>query len=65
MGPGRVFKLDEPALAERLERLTELTDGALQLTETAGYRQVLMTKQIDPMEILASYYESRWGAGIA
>ena len=63
MGPGRVFKLDEPALAERLERLAELTAGALQLTETAGYRQVLITEQIDPIETLSDYYERRWGEG--
>ena len=37
--PGRIFKLDETALAERLENLAELTDGAWQPTETAGYRQ--------------------------
>jgi len=61
LGPGRVFKLDEPALAERLERLSDLTGGALQLTETAGYRQVLITQDIDPVEILNDYYEHRWG----
>jgi hypothetical protein len=61
LGPGRVFKLDEPALAERLEHLAELTAGTLQLTETAGYRQVLMTEDINPTEILNNYYERRWG----
>lgn len=61
LGPGRVFKLDEPALAERLERLAELTMGALQLTETAGYRQVLITENIDPIELLNDYYKHRLG----
>lgn len=56
-GPGRVFKLDEPALAERLEHLASLTGGAWQLTETAGYRQVLMMRDIDPVEMLNDYYE--------
>ena len=28
LGPGRVFKLDEAALAERLDRLADLTNGA-------------------------------------
>ena len=63
-GPGRVFKLDERALAERLEQLTELTAGALQLTETAGYRQVLMTEDVDPIGLLNNYYEHRWGEAL-
>jgi len=62
--PGRVFKLDELALAERLEHLAELTSGAWQLTETAGYRQVLQREDIDPIEILNDYYELRLGGGL-
>lgn len=62
--PGRVFKLDEPALAERLERLTELTNGAWQLTETAGYRQVLQREDVDPLEILDDYYDLRLGGNV-
>ena len=36
--PGRVFKLSEPAVYDYLERLEELTDGALAWTEQAGVR---------------------------
>ena len=39
--PGRVFKLDEESVAERLFGLEDLTDGALAWTDTAGLRQVL------------------------
>jgi len=63
LGPGRVLKLSEPALAERLERLSKITSGALQLTETAGYRQVLIMEDFDPVDILSNYYEHRWGGG--
>jgi len=63
-GPGRVFKLDEPALAERLEHLAALTRGAWQLTETAGHRQVLISKDIDPIEMLDNYYEHRLGGAV-
>ena len=38
--PGRVFKLDEDSIAERLLALDDLTRGALSWTETAGLRQV-------------------------
>lgn len=39
--PGRVFKLDEDAVADRLMALEELTDGDIQWTEQAGIRQVI------------------------
>jgi hypothetical protein len=39
--PGRVFKLDEDALAERLMALDSLTRGDIQWTEQAGIRQVI------------------------
>lgn len=38
--PGRVFKLDEDSVAERLMGLADLTDGFLAWTDTAGLRQV-------------------------
>jgi hypothetical protein len=38
--PGRVFKLDEDSVAERLMGLSELTDGFLAWTDTAGLRQL-------------------------
>lgn len=38
--PGRVFKLDEESVAERLLALEDLTEGALSWTDTAGLRQV-------------------------
>lgn len=38
--PGRVFKLDEDSVAQRLFNLDVLTRGALSWTDTAGLRQV-------------------------
>jgi hypothetical protein len=38
--PGRVFKLDEDSVANRLMALSDLTDGFLAWTDTAGLRQV-------------------------
>ena len=61
MGPGRVFRLDEASLAERLDRLGTLTDEAWQFTETAGYKQVLLTSNVDPIAILGRYYQQRFG----
>jgi hypothetical protein len=56
--PGRVFQLDEPALAERLERLAGLTDGAWDYAETAGLRQVLLQEDVDPVTVLDVYYRA-------
>lgn len=38
--PGQVFLLDEEAVAERLVRLDDLTDGALRWDESSGMRQL-------------------------
>ncbi len=39
-GPGRVFKLDERSVGERLTSLEELTEGQLRWSDTAGIRQI-------------------------
>lgn len=38
--PGRVFKLDEESIAQRLIALSDLTSGKLSWTDSAGLRQV-------------------------
>jgi hypothetical protein len=38
--PGRVFKLDEESVAERLFSLADLTKGALRWSDTSGLRQI-------------------------
>ncbi len=38
--PGRVFKLDEESIAQRLFSLAGFTDGKLEWTDSAGLRQV-------------------------
>ena len=51
--PGRVFKLDEDSVAERLFALDELTGGALSWTDTAGLCQV-HRKNFDSEELKAA-----------
>lgn len=41
--PGRVFKLDESSVAERLLNLEATTNGAMRWTDSAGLRQVSRT----------------------
>ncbi len=40
--PGRVFKIDENGIAERLISLEQITNGQIQWTEQAGLRQVTL-----------------------
>jgi len=40
--PGRVFKIDESGIAERLINLEQISNGQIQWTEQAGLRQVTL-----------------------
>ena len=42
--PGRVFKMDEDSVIERLMRISESTSGAFVWTDTAGLRQIQRSK---------------------
>jgi hypothetical protein len=54
--PGRLFKLDESSLAERLESLEGQTEGALRFGETAGLRQLYRRERLEPREALSAAY---------
>ena len=55
--PGRVFKLDENSVVERLTMMEEVTRGRVVWSDTAGVRQVLRVKPItDSLRLLAGAY---------
>jgi hypothetical protein len=54
--PGRLFKIDESSLAERLEVIERLTRGALSYGETAGLRQLYRKQRVEAKTILAEAY---------
>jgi Protein of unknown function (DUF4007) len=57
--PGRVFKLDENSVVERLTAMEDLTRGKIVWSDTAGVKQVLRVKPIsDPLSLLARAYRS-------
>jgi hypothetical protein len=58
--PGRVFKLDEESVAERLLALEDLTGGALTWTDTAGLRQV-HRKLVDSRKLSATMVARAYG----
>ena len=55
--PGRIFCLSEDALIARLERLGEVTLGAMTFDDTAGLRQVLVNQKPNPNSLLTAYYD--------
>jgi len=58
--PGRVFKLDEFSLIERLARINESSRGCFAWTDTAGVRNVARRDQtVDPLALLGLAYTSR------
>lgn len=50
--PGRVFKLDENSVGDRLTNLEEISEGQLRWSDTAGVRQVslLLTEPLDALK---------------
>jgi hypothetical protein len=56
--PGRVFKLDEASVAERVQALNDVTRGQLIWSDTAGMRQVIRTSTKDiKMKLLSNAYD--------
>ncbi len=54
--PGRVFRLREEALIDRLTTLSEATDGAWVYDETVGLRQLVVHRRVAAMGWLERYY---------
>lgn len=61
--PGRVFKLDEDSVVERLMRIDQVTEGDFRWSETAGLRQVMRVEWPNECAVLARAYRS--GARLA
>lgn len=54
--PGRIFKIDESSLVERLEGIEKLTEGAVSFGETAGIRQLYRRQKTNPHEALSEAF---------
>jgi hypothetical protein len=54
--PGRIFKLDEDSVLERLTRMDRITDGALIWSDTAGLRQVARVRAPNEAQLLERAY---------
>jgi hypothetical protein len=59
--PGRVFRLDPGSLAERLEGAERWSRGAVLYDDTAGLRQLLRKKRVDPQVWLTHALRAGWG----
>lgn len=47
--PGRVFKLDEDSIVERLYDIAERTDGTFTWSSSSGVQQIVLTKNINSL----------------
>lgn len=56
LSPGRIFRLDEDTMTIYLEKLEQLTDGALEYDETADLKQVYRHRDFNSMLPLERYY---------
>lgn len=59
--PGRVFKLDERSVGERLTNLEELTDGQLAWSDTAGVRQISRKLRDTPAKLKQHLLRKAYG----
>jgi hypothetical protein len=59
--PGRVFKLDEYTIGEKLATLEQSTKGMLQWTDTAGIRQVSKAAHFKSDALKARLLEATYG----
>ncbi len=58
--PGRVFKLDENSVSERLSRISELTDSRFVWSDSAGVRQVLRSDDSLDEKALHAYLRAAY-----
>lgn len=56
--PGRVFKLDEESVVDRLIRIGDITRGALNWSETAGLKQVVRRRALDEAAVLRQAFRT-------
>ncbi len=62
--PGRVFKQDEDSVMARLAKIGEITSGAIVWNDTAGLRQVSLTRKIETnRRAIADFRKLRTPAG--
>lgn len=54
--PGRIFKIDESSLVERLEGIEKMTGGAVSFGETAGIRQLYRREKMKSHDALAEAF---------
>jgi len=61
--PGQAFKLDENSLVMLVEELSQLTDGAVGFSDTAGARRIYLRPGLSPFDLLDLYYGGSSASG--
>ena len=56
--PGKVFKLDNESLVERLDQIEKTSGGAFSYRESAGIKQVFRHRETSSIKWLINYYQN-------
>jgi hypothetical protein len=62
MSPGRMFLLDEDAVSEYLQQLSDVTNNEFMYTETAGMKQIInnSSQEIDFDTLALQYFRENY-----
>jgi hypothetical protein len=56
MSPGKVFLINEDAIAGFMQDISNITNGILVYSETAGMKQLLLQKDVSNFDEMALQY---------
>ena len=60
MSPGRVFLLNEDAIAEYVQNISKVTNGLFEYSETAGLKEIILSKNIDFEKVAYEYFKRNY-----
>ena len=60
MSPGRVFLLNEDAVAGYMQDIAKATNGLLEYSETAGLKEIILSKNIDFEKVAQEYFKRNY-----
>ena len=60
MSPGRVFLLNEDAVAGYMQDIAKATNGLFEYSETAGLKEIILTKNIDFEDKAYEYFKRNY-----
>lgn len=60
MSPGRVFLLNEDAVAGYVQNIAKATNGLMEYSETAGLKEIILSKDVDFEKLAYEYFKRNY-----